>query len=64
LARKAIITVFLFKNQKRWSDEDHSLEALQQEEDKENAVEDDEYQVAQGEDIEHLFDSRGDENVH
>lgn len=64
LARKAIITVFLFKNQKRWSDEDHSLDALQQEEDKDNDVEDDEDQVSQGEDIEHLFDSRGDENVH
>jgi hypothetical protein len=63
LARKAIITAFLFKNPKRWSDEDHSLEALQKEEDKDNDVEDDEDQVSHGEDIEHLFDSRGDENV-
>lgn len=62
LARKAIITAFLFKNPKRWTDEDHSLDALQKEEDKEND-EDDEDQFSQGEDIEHLFDSRGDENV-
>jgi hypothetical protein len=63
LARKAIITAFLFKNPKRWTDEDHSLDALQQEEDKENKVDDDEEQVAHGEDIAHLFDTRGDENV-
>ncbi len=63
LARKAIITAFLYKNPKRWTDEDHSLEALQQEEDKENNVEDDEDQISHGEDIEHLFDSRGDENA-
>jgi len=60
LARKAIITAFLFKNPKRWTDEDHSLQALQEEEDK---VEDDEEQVEHSEDIENLFDSRGDENV-
>lgn len=63
LARKAVITAFLYKNPKRWTDEDHSLDALQQEEDKENKVEDDEEQFAHGEDIEHLFDTRGDENV-
>lgn len=63
LARKAIITAFLFKNPKRWTDEDHSLDALQEEEDKENNMDDDEDQAPQGEDIEHLFDSRGDENV-
>ena len=63
LARKAIITAFLFKNPKRWTDEDHSLAALQQEEDKENNIEDDEEQVSQGEGIEHLFDLRGDENA-
>jgi hypothetical protein len=63
LARKAIITAFLFKNPKRWTDEDHSLQALQEEEDKENKVEDDDEQVAHGEDIEHLFDARGEENV-
>jgi hypothetical protein len=63
LARKAIITAFLFKNPKRWTDEDHSLQALQEEEDKENKLDDDEEEVEQGEDIAHLFDTRGDENV-
>ena len=64
LARKAIITVFLFKNRKRWLDEDHSLEALQKEEDKDNDdEEEDEDQVTEGENIEHLFDTRGDENA-
>jgi hypothetical protein len=63
LARKAIITAFLFKNPKRWTDEDHSLQALQEEEDKESKVEDDVEEVAQGEDIAHLFDTRGDDNV-
>ena len=63
LARKAIITAFLFKNPKRWTDEDHSLDALQQEEDRENQMDDDEEQTSHGEDIEHLFDTRGDENA-
>lgn len=63
LARKAIITAFLFKNPKRWTDEDHSLDALQEEEDKENNIEDDDEQASHGENIEHLFDTRGDENV-
>jgi len=63
LARKAIITAFLYKNPKRWTDEDHSLQALQEEEDKENKVEDDEEQVEYNEEIENLFDTRGDENV-
>ncbi len=62
LARKAVITAFLFKNRKRWSDEDHSLESLQQEEDR-DGDEEDEDQLMQGEDIEHLFDARGDENA-
>lgn len=61
LARKAIITAFLYKNQKRWLDEDHSLEALQKEEDE--GEEEDEDQLTPGQDVEHLFDSRGDENV-
>ena len=63
LARKAIITAFLFKNPKRWTDEDHSLQALQEEEDRENNIEDDEEQVEYNEEIENLFDTRGDENV-
>ncbi|BBE51246.1 hypothetical protein OYT1_ch1708 [Ferriphaselus amnicola] len=63
LARKAIITAFLFKNGKRWSDEDHSLDALKAEEDKNEANDEDEDQMAAGENIEHLFDARGDENA-
>jgi len=63
LARKAIITAFLFKNPKRWKDEDHSLDALQEEEDKENKIDDDDEQVEHGEDIAHLFDTRGDDNA-
>jgi hypothetical protein len=63
LARKAIITAFLFKNSKRWTDEDHSLDALRAEEDKEDAEEEDEDQMAEGENIEHLFDTRGDDNA-
>lgn len=60
LARKAIITAFLFKNRKRWPEEDHTLESLQKEE---NGLDDeDEDQLAPGEDVMHLFDSRGDEN--
>ena len=61
LARKAIITSFLFKNHKRWTDEDHSLEALQKDEGDDK--DEDEDQITQGQDIEHLFDSRGDENA-
>jgi hypothetical protein len=62
LARKAIVTAFLFKNQKRWSDEDHSLEALQKAEGGDDEDEDQET-FESGEGIEHLFDLRGDENV-
>lgn len=59
LARKAIITAFLFKNSKRWTAEDHSLEALQKDEDGEDEEED---QLTAGHDIDHLFDSHGDSN--
>lgn len=61
LARKAVITAFLFKNSKGLKEEDHSLAALQEEEDKENDDEDDD-QSSHGENIEHLFDTRGDGN--
>lgn len=61
LTRKAIITAFLFKNHKRWTDEDHSLEALQKDEDGDD--DEDEDQITEGHDIEHLFDTRGDENA-
>jgi len=63
LVRKAIITAFLFKNNKRWTDEDHSLDALQAEEDKENAENEDNEEMAGTEDIQQLFDSRGDDNA-
>ena len=63
LTRKAIITAFLFKNHKRWTDEDHSLEALQKDEDEDGDDDEDEDQITEGHDIEHLFDTRGDENV-
>lgn len=63
LARKAIVTAFLFKNGKRWTDEDHSLDALQAEEDKENRENEDEEEMAGTEDIEQLFDSRGEDNA-
>jgi hypothetical protein len=62
LARKALITAFLYKNNKRWKDEDHSLDALQKEEGDEDEN-DDEDQLTPGHDIEHLFDSRGDDNA-
>ncbi|MFH2140726.1 MAG: hypothetical protein ABII63_08025 [Pseudomonadota bacterium] len=62
LARKAVITAFLFKNPKGWKEEDNSLAALQEEEDKANADEDDDEQGTHGENIEHLFDTRGDGN--
>jgi hypothetical protein len=60
LARKAIITAFLFKNNNRWLDEDNSLEALRKDEGDDDEDED---ELASVQDIEHLFDSRGDENV-
>lgn len=60
LARKAVITAFLFKNHNRWAQEDHSLDALQKEENGEDEDED-EYQES-GYEIDHLFDARGDEN--
>lgn len=62
LARKAVITAFLYKNSKRWTDEDHSLDALKAEEDKDIAEDEDENVIGEGENIEHLFDTRGDEN--
>lgn len=63
LARKAVITAFLFKNGKRWTDEDHSLEALKAEEDKDEANDEDDDSMVASENIEHLFDTRGDENA-
>ena len=61
LTRKAIVTAFLFKNQKRWTAEDSSLDALQKSEEGEDEDEDED-QLIPGEDFEQLFDTRGDEN--
>ncbi len=62
MARKAIITAFLYKNPKRWVDEDHSLEALQKAEGNDDE-EDDDDQLSPDHNIDHLFDERGDGNV-
>jgi hypothetical protein len=65
LARKAIITAFLFKNTKRWTDVDTSLDALQEEEEEKekggNEMEDEDH-VAPGQDFMDLFDTREDGN--
>lgn len=62
LARKAILTAFLFSNRKRWTDDDHSLDSLQKDEDSENDDEDED-QFETSEEMENLFDSRGDDNA-
>lgn len=60
LVRRAILTAFLYKHPKRWTEEDHSLETLQ----KSEGGDDDEDQdkLESGHNIEHLFDSNGDKN--
>lgn len=60
LARKAIITAFLFKNTKRWAGDDDTLDALQEAENS-NELEDED-QVEPGQDFMNLFDTRGDGN--
>ncbi|MBI5430076.1 MAG: hypothetical protein HY938_06415 [Nitrosomonadales bacterium] len=64
LARKAIITAFLFKNTKRWSDEDNSLDALQEEEDSNQNRDDgeDDGRGVPSQDVIDLFDVREDKN--
>jgi hypothetical protein len=64
LARKAVITAFLFKNAKRWDVEDNSLEALQEEEDSEKNMDEgeDDERIAPGQDFVDLFDTREDGN--
>lgn len=63
LTRKAVITAFLYKNPMSWKEEDHSLDALQEEEDKENDLEnEDDASDLHGENIKHLFDTRGEGN--
>ncbi|MDO9012776.1 MAG: hypothetical protein Q7U78_13365 [Gallionella sp.] len=61
LVRRAILTAFLYKHPKRWSDEDHSLESLQKSEGDDDDEEED--QLAPGHDIENLFDSNGEKNA-
>jgi hypothetical protein len=41
LARQAIITAFLFKNQRKWEDDDQSLEQLSRNDEGDDALEDD-----------------------
>ncbi len=60
LACRAIGTAFLYKHPRLWIDEDHSLESLRKSEEEEDEDED---RVMHGHDIEHLFDSGGEENV-
>lgn len=60
LARRAIISAFLYKNPKRWREEDHTLETLQK---SEGGDDEDEDQLLPGHDIEHLFDANGGENA-
>lgn len=64
LARKAIITAFLFKNSKYWTVEDDSLEALQEEEGGDKDMDDDEdaERGVPGQDVIDLFDTREDGN--
>jgi hypothetical protein len=57
LARRAVITAFLFKNPKRWSDEDQSLDSLQKSESGDDEEED--HQML-AHDVEGLFDANGD----
>lgn len=63
LARKAVITAFLFKNAKRWDDANNLPEAEDEDEEQnfDDGDEDDERGVP-GQDVIDLFDSRGDEN--
>lgn len=67
LARKAILTAFLFKNTKRWAVEDESTE---EQEDDDNFADEDKIQDSDesnapketGQDVIDLFDTRGDGN--
>lgn len=59
LARKAVITAYLYKNPKRWVDEDSSLDALHKAEGNDDEEDD---QLSPDHNIDHLFDERGDKN--
>lgn len=67
LARKAILTAFLFKNSKRWSDEEQPFE--DHEEDEDNKRDRDDFDEGEdnergevGQDVIDLFDKREDSN--
>jgi len=62
LARKAILTAFLFKNTKRWTEADDSLETLQEEEDDDVDEGEDDERGVPGQDVIDLFDTREDGN--
>jgi hypothetical protein len=64
LARKAIITAFLFKNTKRWADSENAPEAQPEEEegDKNYDDGDDDERGVPGQDVIDLFDKREDGN--
>jgi len=64
LARKAIITAFLFKNTHRWMKVDEQLEAQQEEEDSEQNFDDgdDDERGVPGQDVIDLFDTREEGN--
>ena len=62
LARKAILTAFLFKNTKRWTEADDSLETLQEEEDDDVDEGEDDERGVPGQDVIDLFDRREDGN--
>jgi len=70
LARQAILTAFLFKNNKRWSGGDKTIDELQHEEEKNenisenhnNFSDDDDGGNAPGQDVIDLFDTREDRN--
>jgi hypothetical protein len=57
LARQAIITAFLYKNQGRWDDEDTSLDRLGEGDEGDDDLED----TAATDDFTQLFDSEGGE---
>ena len=60
LARKAVITAFLFKNTKRWADVDN--EALQEEEENDMDDGEDDERGVPSQDVIDLFDTREDGN--
>jgi len=60
LARKAVITAFLFKNTKRWADVDN--EALQEEEESDMDDGEDDERGVPSQDVIDLFDTREDGN--